>query len=981
MYFLTRYLTGGKRLACVIAAIVYMFNPFVVDNMLWGQVPLQAAYALIPLMLLCFIVALDRFSLDKFPILLSASAGILLALISSFQIQYGYIAVVLLALWIIAAFCRVLIKKRNLPTIRGIAKSAAVILITGSVAALSRLNFIIQALFGFSNVGQIPIRNTNLWYQTAVDASNQIGGIQNSIRLRFRVYSFFKVFDNQALQSWHIPSELVLAVTFIFVILVFAAVFLYKRNRSIIWFTLVVLIFAYLSAGTDTPVNLFGWLFQHVPGFYIFREPSKFFVGVALGSSFLFGLTVSRIYEFLGKFNINFKISSKRKAICLRPAKLVTVLLLLALLLPNVYPLAQGDFGGFHPTTFPKGYEDSYNWLSSQPGDFRVLILPLSMLGNWSTPPLPIYGPGYGGLTFYNSPPQPIVFQPTATSLNQGSQRILYYIENLIYSNQTDRLASLLSILNVKYVVVAPLSVASPFDIFGQSYSQVLKIIQTTPDFTIVHSSGDYYIFENLKFSGQMYTASAPSLAFGNLDLLGDVATAPQSTLPALVYGYNLDPTTLSSIAALSNGVIFQGNRFLDYVLQSIDNQYLVTLASYVPSDLNDPKASWILSTAYTRPISDVYASGEFYSSSDFVFTKGVNSLGLQYQNSASGEQQIWIRSAEGPEAGSLQISMGSNAFPALSLYSRQFQGFQWRLVGNLSMGTGIQNLSIKSLNGTNLVDSLIIVPTNVFKTAYTECVNSLESMGLTFVIDPSTFTTISGFESVANESKTLEYVGLPEAKANNVTTPIASLNLTIPFSSNFDLFLNAQATAETVGLKVVVDNSVFSTIISASAEGSNGTIKIGSIKLDEGIHNISLEVGSASEGNLTFYNLQLVKSSMNSSSNQITMLQSNFDSFTHATIHTNSSQQSFLIYSASYDPEWILRTNTGQLNLHVEINGFGNGWFIPQANSNNKEQTLDLSFSPQTLLNVTILVNVILIVVIVGASIFILIRRRVRKN
>ena len=143
-----------------------------------------------------------------------------------------------------------------------------------------------------------------------------------------------------------------------------------------------------------------------------------------------------------------------------------------------------------------------------------------------------------------------------------------------------------------------------------------------------------------------------------------------------------------------------------------------------------------------------------------------------------------------------MQISVGSKVLPLLSLNSQQFQGFQWRLVGNISIGSGLQHLSIKSLNGTNLADSLIIVPTNVFNTTYTECTNSLENAGLTFVIDPSSFISISGYESVANEPKTLAYLGLPEPNVNNVVTPIASLNLTIPFSSTFNLFLDAQATA-----------------------------------------------------------------------------------------------------------------------------------------------------------------------------------------
>jgi hypothetical protein len=1091
MYLLSMYLTGGKRLAGVIAAIVYMFNPFVVDNMLWGNVPLQAAYALIPLMLLCFIVAMDRFSVDKYLILFSASAGILLAIISCLAIQYAYIGVVLLAMWIIAAFSRILIKKRNLPTLRGMAKSATVLLITSSVAAISRLNLVIQVFSSSLNVGQIPFQLTNLYSQSVVYQSDLIGGIQNTIRLRYRVYSFYEGFENQALQTWHIPSELLLIATSIFVILVFAAVFLPKRNRSIIWFALIVLVFAYLSAGTNTPINVYSWLFQNVYGFFIFREPSKFIVGVALGSSYLLGVTISRIYEFLGKVNLRFtvkhdgqlvsKLNLKHRVIHLKLAKPMVALLLFVVIWPNVFPLAQGNFGGLNVTTYPKGYEDVSNWLAGQPGNFRVLILPLSMMGNWSLPTLPPWpSVGYADLPFINSPPQPIIIQPSAIAMNQGTQNILYYLENLIYTGQIDLLASLLSVLNVKYVVVAPLTETSPFDIFVQSYNQVLECMQKTPSLVSVYSSEGYYIFENLKFSGQVYTTNAPSLAFGNLNLLSDLMSGTQATLPALVYGYGLNPATLSSIAAVLNGVILQGDRFLDYVLQSIDNQYLVPLAQYIPSYLNDPTASWILSTAYPRPISGVYASGEFYSSSGFVYTNGVNtSLGLKYQNRAAGEQQIWIRSAEGPEAGNIQISVGSNVFPLLSLYSQQFQGFQWRFVGNISIGTDMQNLSVKSLNGTNLVDSLVIVPTDVFNTAYTKCINSLEDRGLTFEIDPSTFTNISGYESVANEPKTLDYLGLTEAKAseengllavtitnthnvtisygfniyvngvgytifsigaplapgqsftgyydrealgnffpnpgdpiqiqpfwviktnasswttkeifsvsstytfgeNNGVIPVASLNLTIPFSSNFDLFLHAQATAGTVRLNVAVDNSTFSTIISASAERSNGTIKTGSIKLDEGIHKISLEVDSASEGNLTFFDLQLVRSSLNSSSTQTAMLQPNFDSFTHATIHTNISQKAFLIYSASYDPGWNLRTNTGQLALHVETNGFSNGWFIPQSNSDNGELILDLSFGPQTLLNITIIVNIILIATIVGAIIFILIQRRVRKD
>lgn len=1072
MYLLSMYLSGGKRLVGLISAIVYMFNPFVVDNMLWGQVYLQAAYSLIPLVLLCFIVALDRFS----P-LFAGFTGVLLALVSCLQIQFGYIAVMILALWIMKTFYRAIITRRNLHNaVCGIARSTFILLVAGSVAAVSRLYLVLQVLFGELVIERIPFQQTGFWYQTVVRISESIGGVQNTIRLRYRVYSFYQVFENQALQTWHIPCELLLAATSLFVILVFASVPLRKRSRSVAWFAIVVLLFAYLAAGTSTPINVYRWLLRYAYGFFIFREPSKFLVGVALGSSYLLGVTMSRIYEFLSEIRLplQYEMKLKHGEIKVRPAKLLVVLILFVVLWPNVFPVTQGNFGGLHSVTFPKGYEDTYNWLKSKPGDFRVLILPLSTMGNWSFPALTPWTEGYAGIPFYNSPPKPIIIQPSAIAMSQGSQRILYYLENLMYTGQVDRLASLLLVLNVKYVVVGPMDEASPFDSFRQPPSQALKLMQRTPSLTLVYSSGGFHIFENLEFRGQMYMTNASFLAFGNLDLLGAPAMGSQAELPALVYGYNLKSDTLSSIAALSKGIILQGDRFLDYVIQSIDDRYSFTLTPYVPHDENDPTKSWVLATVYPRPVSDVYASGEFYSPAGFVYTKGANiSLVSQCQNREDGEQLIWIRAVQGPDAGMLQIVAGSNEFPIMSLHSQLFQGFRWRLVGSARLGTGTQKLSIKNLNGTNLVDRLVIVPTEIFNASYAKCCNSLRDRGFTFVVDPASFTEISGYGPAVNQPKKLEYLGFVEAVMsqendslvvtitnthNTIITygfnlyvnghnrftefslgpplapgqsftryydretlgnafpntgdlvqiepiwvvrttneypwtvketfprssiykfgekpsgqPVASLPLIIPYSSRFDLLVDAQATAGTVGLNVMVGNRSFSTRISASPKGSNGAIKLGSIRLDKGVHWISVEADEASKGDLEFFNLKLVASSWKSSHNQIAVLQPKFDSFTHATIHTNNSPPVFLVYSGSYDEGWILQTKEGHVALHVETNGFANGWFLPEAKSNAEEQMLDLSFHPQGLLDASVLAYSMIVATIVGASVFVL--------
>ncbi len=988
MYFLSKYLSSGKRSVAFISAIVYMFNPFVIDNMLWGQVSLQAAYSLVPLILLFFIIALDRFSLR-----FAALTGVLLAFVSSLQIQYGYVSLMLLVLWIIPIFYREIKSKHNLrDKVRNLTKPSFALLVTGIFAALSRLYLVIPAFFGSLTSGY-QLHATTFWIETINGASKVIGGLQNTFRLRYRLYSFYQQFEDSALQTWHIPRELLFVITTLFVILVFAAVFFRKKNRSVVWFALITLLFVYLSAGTNTPINVYTWLFQNVPYFFIFREPSKFFIIIALGFSYLFGVTSLEIYRFLSKRKIKiYKIKSKHNPIRICPAKPLIILVLFLVLWPNMFPVAQGDFGGMHVVDYPVGYENTYNWLESRPGDFSVLVLPLSMLGHWAAPNLPrrYIENAYAGLTFYNSPPKPIIIQPSAIFMNQGSQRILYYLENLLYTGQVDRLASLLSILGVKYVVAGPMNDSSPFDIFRQSPSEVLKLLQRTPSLRLSYSSEDFFVFENLEFRGQMYLNNASYLAFGNLDLL---ATESQTGLPSLIYGYNLPSNLISSVVPLVKGIVLQGNRFIDYVLQSIDDRYFILLTPYVSSAENNATKSWVLAPAYPRPVSDVYALGEIYNPDGFVYTMGSNiSLSASYQIIEESEQQIWVRALQGPNAGMLKIAAGSEEFPVVSLNSQQLQGFQWHLIGSTKMGTGMQKLSIQSLNGTNVIDRLAIIPTRVFNESYEKSCSSLTDKDLIFDVDPVSFNTISGWGTAVNAQKKLEYLGFGESAVDykngslipissiyrfeekNSALPVASLNITIPYSSRFDLFVDAQSTAGTGRLNIIVDNRIFSTNISASPTESPVSIRLGSIELDKGVHMISVAADAAFPANLQFYNLRLIDSSQSSLSKQILEINPNFDSFTHATIYVNNSEPMVMVYSASYDPGWDLQTKTGNKTLHLEVNGFANGWFLPEA-IDVEEQMLNLSFSSQKLLDVTTLTRNIIAATVVGISVFLYVR------
>jgi hypothetical protein len=289
------------------------------------------------------------------------------------------------------------------------------------------------------------------------------------------------------------------------------------------------------------------------------------------------------------------------------------------------------------------------------------------------------------------------------------------------------------------------------------------------------------------------------------------------------------------------------------------------------------------------------------------------------------------------------------------------FRGFNWYFVGSTKLGIGSQTLTIENLYGTNLVDRLVLVPTKIFDATYANCSSSLEDKELTIVLDPSSFNTIAEYGPAL--SQTLQYpngaIVIPEYGPFAVTA-------SVPLSSTFQLYADVQVITGNPRLSVAVDGELLNASISG-AGGTGGAVKIGSLQLSSGVHRISVK---AEGGSLELFDLKLMTSPNTPSGDQLVMLEPNFDSFTRATIRTGASLP-FLVYSATYDQGWSLQTTERYVELHVETNGYANGWFIAEADSGSKEQVLNLSFSPQMLFSVALLASIVIALTIVIASLF----------
>jgi len=82
-------------------------------------------------------------------------------------------------------------------------------------------------------------------------------------------------------------------------ILAFAALFLIrelKTKKHIVFLSVLSLIGAFFAKGINPPIpELFAWCFSHIPGFVMFRDPTKFYLFTAIGYSVLIPFVISQI--------------------------------------------------------------------------------------------------------------------------------------------------------------------------------------------------------------------------------------------------------------------------------------------------------------------------------------------------------------------------------------------------------------------------------------------------------------------------------------------------------------------------------------------------------------------------------------------------------------------------------------------------------------------------------------------------------------
>ncbi len=345
----------GKSEFWIFSILLFLFNTYILMVVDGGQMGIALAYSLTPIVIYLYLNLFEKIeeNLVFKKLNYSLVAGLILSLQTIFDLRIAYITLIaIFLLWLLKN-----IEKKNLRY------------------------FINSLVFCFVIPGIISFLLNAFWLlPTILNRKNPIEelGVAYSSLEAVKFFSFAKLEDTISLlhPNWpenifgktgFLKPEFLILPTIAFSSLLFVKSVTKDKRFFILFFALLGLLGIFLAKGANDPFGgIYLWLFDNLPGFIMFRDPTKWYTLIALSYSMLIPFTIWKIYEFL---------STKYKKIKYSPQ--VFLILVIAFLLFLIRPALLGQLSGtFKTTQIPQDYIKLEKFLASQNNFSRTLWVP-----------------------------------------------------------------------------------------------------------------------------------------------------------------------------------------------------------------------------------------------------------------------------------------------------------------------------------------------------------------------------------------------------------------------------------------------------------------------------------------------------------------------------------------------------------------------------------------------------------------------------
>ncbi len=144
-----------------------------------------------------------------------------------------------------------------------------------------------------------------------------------------------------------------------------------KEGNYILSFAFVALVGSFFAKGSNPPFGeLYLWMFGNIPGFMMFRDPTKWYVLIATSYTILIPYSITIFYDWLGTV-------TKNKKPTYRFAPKLFLIIVCGYFLWLILPALQGTIGGtLRQHQLPQEYLDLENFLRKDNDFSRTLWIP-----------------------------------------------------------------------------------------------------------------------------------------------------------------------------------------------------------------------------------------------------------------------------------------------------------------------------------------------------------------------------------------------------------------------------------------------------------------------------------------------------------------------------------------------------------------------------------------------------------------------------
>lgn len=348
--YLSEYLKIDRNNSLIfisLGSLIFMTNTYILMLVGGGQMGVAMSYSLLPLVILVFFKIIQNLELKIKNLLIGS-------LILGIQLMFDP-RIFLLSIFIIFLYILFTFEKFN------------TIILKRIFLALT-LTVILNLFWILPNFGYF-----NTEYKSAIDAANasflSFATFSNSISLLHPNWP-----ENIFGKIGFMKPEFITLPILAYMSLFFLTIKQFN-NKTILFFAFLGLFGAFLAKGTNPPFGELYMRLSDVPGFSIFRDPTKFYVLVVVSYMVLVPLS---IYGFTDWFNTKFKMQSSKLQFKIQNYTLVLFsLLLVSYHLFLIRPAVFGQLTGtFKPHAVPKEYVYLKDFLSTQPEFTKTLWVP-----------------------------------------------------------------------------------------------------------------------------------------------------------------------------------------------------------------------------------------------------------------------------------------------------------------------------------------------------------------------------------------------------------------------------------------------------------------------------------------------------------------------------------------------------------------------------------------------------------------------------